>query len=168
MRVPRAFLSAAAERRQNLSNNWGVAQWHGAKVPPNEDYAGPVVFIALEGGTGINNRIQAMRKERGYLFEFEDGFFLLTCALDLCGSNDGEALCQALVKLTSNPGLIVIDTLARSMGDGDENTAKDMGKFVGNLDFLRAETGAHVMVIHHSGKDESKGAGGSGSLRAGG
>ena len=56
--------------------------WHGNNVPPNEDYAGPVVFIALEGGSGINNRIEAMRKECPDLFEFKTCFFLLTCTLD--------------------------------------------------------------------------------------
>lgn len=41
-----------------------------------------------------------------------------------------------------------------------------VGQFVRSVDHLREATGAHVMVIHHSGKDASKGARGSGSLRA--
>lgn len=52
------------------------------------------------------------------------------------------------------------------MGNGDENTARDMGAFIRNVDSLRNATGAHLMIIHHSGKDTSKGARGSGSLRA--
>jgi hypothetical protein len=61
---------------------------------------------------------------------------------------------------------VVIDTLARSMGAGDENTAKDAAMFVRNCDLIREATGAHVMVIHHTGKDEDRGARGSSALRA--
>ena len=41
-----------------------------------------------------------------------------------------------------------------------------MGLFVQSVDAIREATGAHVAVIHHSGKDAAKGARGSGSLRA--
>jgi hypothetical protein len=64
------------------------------------------------------------------------------------------------------PALVVIDTLARSMGAGDENTAKDAAQFLRNCDLIRDATGAHVMVIHHTGKDEDRGARGSSALRA--
>jgi RecA-family ATPase len=85
--------------------------------------------------------------------------------LDLCGATDAEELVKVFDHLPSRLGLVVIDTLARTMGDGDENTARDMGAFVRSLDHIRNATGAHVMVIHHSGKDASRGARGSGSLR---
>lgn len=96
-----------------------------------------------------------------------DNLILLPSGLDLCTSDDSQWLVEMiLTKLPKRPSLIVVDTLARAMGNGDENTAKDMGQFVRSIDHLRAKTGAHVMVIHHSGKDASKGARGSGSLRA--
>ena len=62
--------------------------------------------------------------------------------------------------------LIVIDTLARVMGGGDENTAPDIADLFRNLDLIRRATGAHVMLIHHSGKDAGRGARGHSSLRA--
>jgi len=142
--------------------------WHGCKVPPSEDYAGVVVYIACEGGSGIRNRIEAIRRERPDLMEcteIDGGFLLLPTSVNFHGSDDAIALLRALED-SKRIGLIVIDTLARAMGAGDENTAKDMGSFIGNIDALRQETGAHVMVIHHSGKDRSRGARGSGSLRA--
>lgn len=61
--------------------------------------------------------------------------------------------------------LIVVDTLARSF-EGEENSASDMGAFVRACDRIRAETGATVLVVHHSGKDADKGARGSSALRA--
>jgi hypothetical protein len=138
-------------------------QWHGSKVRDWRACPGSVVYVAGEGGAGINNRIEAIRRDRPDLAD--TGFLLLSTTLDLCTSEDAQHLVDALSDEVP-PSLIVIDTLARSMGNGDENTAKDMGAFVRSVDFLREKTGAHVMVIHHSGKDTSKGARGSGSLRA--
>ena len=137
--------------------------WHGSRIHQPEQ----VVYIAAEGGTGLNNRIEAMRRHnRDLIAAAGPNFVLLPEGLDLCTGNDATALIEMLSTAGIRPGLIVIDTLARVMGNGDENTAKDMGQLVRSVDQLRAETGAHVMVIHHSGKDASKGARGSGSLRA--
>lgn len=141
--------------------------WHGHKVPVKLGHVGPVVYVACEGGNGLNNRIEAVRKNDSALAAAaEPNFLLLPTILDLCGSNDAAALIEAIGNRCKSPSLIIIDTLAMAFGSGDENTAKDMGLFIANCTRLRAETGAHVMVIHHSGKDTSKGARGSGSLRA--
>lgn len=134
--------------------------WHGHRVPAGEKWAGPVLYIASEGGTGIRNRMEAMRRENPELDG--DNLILLPTRLDLCTSDDSQWLVEMiLTKLPRKPSLMVVDTLARAMGNGDENTAKDMGQFVRSVDHLREATGAHVMVIHHSGKDASKGARGS-------
>jgi hypothetical protein len=61
--------------------------------------------------------------------------------------------------------MVVIDTLSRAMQGGDENGPKDMTAFVANCDQLR-HAGPHLMVVHHCGKDEAKGARGHSSLRA--
>jgi RecA/RadA recombinase len=141
--------------------------WYGHKVPTIHNYAGPVVYVACEGGVGLSNRIEAIRRNDPDLAEgAESNFVLLPTMLDLCGSNDAAALIEAIEQKCFDPSLIVIDTLAMAFGGGDENTAKDMGLFIANCIRLRSETGSHVMVIHHSGKDTSKGARGSGSLRA--
>jgi RecA-family ATPase len=42
----------------------------------------------------------------------------------------------------------------------------DMTSFVRNMDTLRQTTGAHLMVVHHTGKDAARGARGHNSLRA--
>lgn len=143
--------------------------WHGSRVPAGDKHAGPVIYVASEGGSGIHNRIEAMRRDNPDLMrrvEERGDFLLLKTGLDLCTSDDSQWLAEAIGSMPRKPSLIVVDTLARAMGNGDENTAKDMGQFVRSVDHLREVTGAHVMVIHHSGKDASKGARGSGSLRA--
>ena len=62
--------------------------------------------------------------------------------------------------------LIVIDTLAYAMAGGEENSAKEMGVAVDGMQKLRNEVGASILLIHHSGKDRSKGARGSSVLKA--
>lgn len=144
--------------------------WHGVRVAGmgDREWPGQVYYLALEGGSGFSNRICAMRSERPDIFERIESagdFVPWPVAIDLHGTTDGQAIADAINETSEPTALIVIDTLARAMGDGDENTAKDMGQFVRNVDLIRKQTGAHVMVIHHSGKDTSKGARGSGSLR---
>jgi len=51
--------------------------------------------------------------------------------------------------------LIVIDTLNLSIGDGDENSARDMGIVIGNAQRLAKITGAHVLIIHHVGTNDN-------------
>jgi hypothetical protein len=62
--------------------------------------------------------------------------------------------------------LVVIDTLSRAMAGGNENSPEDMTALISNCDRIRDTTGAHVCIIHHSGKDEARGARGHSSLRA--
>ena len=62
--------------------------------------------------------------------------------------------------------MIVVDTLSRALAGGDENGSVDMTSFISNCDVLRNASGAHIMIVHHSGKDSAKGARGHSSLRA--
>eukprot|EP00918_Siedleckia_nematoides_P046275 GHVU01101453.1.p1 GENE.GHVU01101453.1~~GHVU01101453.1.p1 ORF type:complete len:375 (+),score=27.24 GHVU01101453.1:26-1150(+) len=133
-------------------------EWRGHKVK-----AGPVIYVAAEGGAGIQNRLSAIRKAKPELNACK-GFYLLPTSLDLHGVDDATALCLAIP--CAQAALIVIDTMARSMGGGDENSARDVSQFVRNLDAIRASTGAHVLVVHHSGKNVNAGARGSSALRA--
>jgi hypothetical protein len=104
--------------------------WHGNKVKDWQSCPGPVVYVAGEGGAGINNRIEAMRRNNPAVAKhIEDNteFLLLFTTLDLCTSEDAQHLVEAMSEADgAKPSLIVIDTLARSMGNGDENTAKDI------------------------------------------
>lgn len=144
--------------------------WHGVKVAGmgGRTSPGKVYYLALEGGSGIKNRTCAMRQERSDIFDrigSGGDFVLWPTSIDLHGATDGMAIATAIEECQQLTALVVIDTLARAMGDGDENTAKDMGQIIRNVDLIRERTGAHVMVVHHSGKDARKGARGSGSLR---
>jgi hypothetical protein len=87
----------------------------------------------------------------------------------LCHSDDDvKSLIVAVHELSSQAdppiALIVIDTLARAMGSGDENSSADMGALLRNAAKIQNSTGAHVLLVHHAGKDSTKGARGHSSL----
>lgn len=137
--------------------------WNGHKVKK-----GLVVYVAAEGGRGFRKRIAAFRKHHGI---DKLPFALVPCPIDLHATpGDSRALIDLVKEAEAAAGepcvLIVVDTLARAMGAGDENTSVDMGLLVRHCDRLRAATGATVNLIHHTGKDKARGARGSSALRA--
>jgi hypothetical protein len=76
-----------------------------------------------------------------------------------------QELGQIIAELPEKPAMIVIDTFARAMMGGDENSAQDVGAFNNAVEALIESTGACVAVIHHSGKNKAAGARGSSALR---
>lgn len=125
---------------------------------------GKVLYIAAEGGLGLVERLQAFT--RHYSLKESPPLYLIPCGINLCNQ---DADTQEIVKeasLLDNVEIIVIDTLARAMAGGNENSPDDMGAFVKNCDLIREKTKAHVLIVHHSGKDTSKGSRGHSSLRA--
>ena len=128
---------------------------------------GRVLYLACEGGVkSYGPRIEAIRNAKSELYDagVADHFLLLPTPVDLHGDKDVDAISAALPNLDF--ALIVVDTLAMSMGGGSENDSADMGKYIQNIFELKARYNCHVMIIHHSGKDKSKGSRGHSSLRA--
>jgi hypothetical protein len=129
---------------------------------------GPVLYVAAEGACTMRGRFQADAKHFG---RTADHLALVSQPLDLLEpSADIDALIQTARHIERELGeplvLIVVDTLARVMAGGDENTGVDMGRLIAGCDRLRQSTGAHVALVHHLGKDLSRGARGHSSMRA--
>lgn len=137
----------------------GRTWWGGRTVQP-----GLVVYIATEGGYGVRNRLVALRGRYGG--ENTVNLALIPCPVDLSGRGaDVQPLLDAIAAV-GRPSLIVLDTLSRALHGGDENSSEGMGDFIKNADRLRTATGAHLMAVHHAGKNSEKGARGHSSLRA--
>jgi hypothetical protein len=77
-------------------------------------------------------------------------------AVNMLDQGDADKLSATLRSLGEPVRLLVIDTLARNMPGGNENSPEDMGRFVGLLDRLRAEFGCACLVLHHSGHDHKE------------
>jgi hypothetical protein len=60
--------------------------------------------------------------------------------------------------------LIIIDTLARSFGGGNENASEDMGAFITAAGAIQGRYECGLLVVHHAGKDATKGLRGHSSL----
>lgn len=128
----------------------------------------PVLYVAAEGASTMRARFQADGRHFGRKAQ---RLAMVSQSLNLLEpSEDIDALIATARRIAQEVGeplgLIVVDTLARVMAGGDENAAVDMGRLIGGCDRLREATGAHVCLVHHMGKDLSRGARGHSSLRA--
>jgi hypothetical protein len=61
--------------------------------------------------------------------------------------------------------MVIFDTLSYLFAGGDENAASDAVLVLQRIGRIQDETGAHVMLLHHPGKDKTKGARGSSALK---
>ena len=130
--------------------------WHGRSVQQ-----GSVFYFLGEGRGRFKTRLEAWGQYHGQQAKIE----LSEGVIDLCESDQLRLVQQALRDHRKNPTLIIIDTLARHYSS-DENSASEMNKFIRHLDELRSEFNTAVLVVHHSGKDSSRGARGSSAFRA--
>lgn len=134
-------------------------EWRGRKT-----LKAPVIYVIGEGVGGWPARVFTWMQERseGAVAEF----YTVPQAVPITEADDLSALVETITGVCERPGLIVLDTLARNFGSGDENSTQDMSRFITSIDKLRDATGAHVCLVHHTGKDSEKGARGSSVLRA--
>lgn len=134
------------------------AEWHGIKVKP-----GKAIYVAAEGSYGLARRAVGWWRTRGRDLS-KPKFKIVPHTISLI-SADLDQLIQQIISLKTRPTFIVIDTLARTFGAGDENKQADMNAYVSAADRLREATGAHVMIVHHTGVHADKRERGSNVLR---
>ncbi|HBN7290793.1 TPA: AAA family ATPase [Escherichia coli] len=136
--------------------------WGGRRV-----VHGAVMYVVGEGGIGVPRRIKAWELVNS---EQVKNLYLVNRPIFPAAPSDVDEMVIAARQVEQETGkpvrMIILDTLARCFGGSDENDARDMGAFVHGCDELKRRTGATVLVIHHSGKDETKGARGSSAFRA--
>jgi hypothetical protein len=108
-----------------------------------------ICYIAAEGEGGFAARLLALREAMG---DAGENFRYIAQRATLgAPADDLEHAIEAARHMRAD--IIVPDTLARTFGTGEENSATDMGAFVASMDRIREETGAHVAVIHHGRRD---------------
>ena len=131
-----------------------------------------VVYVAAEAGESILRRFHAWRchkvdDSRKNPIPLE----ILTRGVNLLDSAEIGAFIEILraleQKYGQKIGLVVFDTLSRSIPGGKENSPEDMSKVVKCVEMLRYEFGAAVVLIAHTGKNEEAGVRGHSSIHAG-
>ena len=129
---------------------------------------GLVLYLATESPASVVMRLKAYQRHRGLRVP---GLIVVRSPINLFdGQADTTALLNLVDELETEHGekvvLIIGDTLARLAAGANENAGQDMGVVVRNIDAIRASTGAAVLLIHHCGKDASRGMRGWSGLRA--
>lgn len=140
----------------------GGLEWHGKRTEKR-----PVIYVCAEGQYGFGVRALAWRQSRGDGADISQ-FHVLPVAVNFMEPANLRLLVDAVRRFIPSAverPVIAIDTLARNFGDGNENDTKDMNRFVASANILQRDLGAHVLLIHHTGKDDSKGERGAYSLR---
>ncbi len=123
--------------------------WQSCRVVP-----GRVLYVAGEGRTGV------IRRCRGWCSYYEalgENVFLGRSPVQLIDAANTGQLEEYLA--ADQWSLIVLDTLARNFGAGNDNDQRDMSAAIANADRIREKTGATVLIVHHSpleGRDEGK------------
>ena len=122
---------------------------------------GGVIYQAGEGGRGVIKRLLAQRIHFKIPEEEEIPFILLPAKVDLFSKEGDTAAfideCKIHEMAMGCPlHLIVIDTLSKASAGAEENSGKDMGTILDNIDRIRNATGAHVQLVHHMNADGKK------------
>ena len=160
---------APATFKSFLAIDWALSIAHGIDWNGRPTSQGAVVYLAMEGQSGIAVRAEAWHRDRQL---DDDGvpFYAVTTPIGMAMEDAPDVLqLRHAIEDTLggvSPDLIVVDTLARSFaGSGaDENSATDMGMFIRSCDLMKEWFDCTVLAVHHSGKDSDKGLRGSSSL----
>jgi hypothetical protein len=123
---------------------------------------GAVGWLAAEAEGSMRNRGHAYAKHHG--LEAPPQLHILGTGIDLTNTEQIKTLAESAVPFALS--LIIVDTLAAAAGGANENSGEDMNPVLDNCKLIHEITGASVLLIHHSGKDETKGSRGWSGIKA--
>lgn len=132
--------------------------WHGFTTRQKK-----VLYICAEGQYGFGSRALVWQQERAAGRD-TDQFVLLPVPVNFLQPDAVGKLIEDMRRFLGDVGLVIIDTLARNFGTGDENKTQDMNAFVKGVSRLTSD--AMVLIVHHTGKDDGKDERGSSAFRA--
>lgn len=123
---------------------------------------GPVLYVAAEGKRGLKRRRRAFLDHHGVEEPGRDHW--LPKPVDVIDRESARAL--ATIATDFEAVLTVIDTVARCIPGGDENSSQAMGAVLQAADWIRQESGGAVALVHHPPESADK-LRGHGSLEGG-
>lgn len=135
----------------------GECEWFGRRITQ-----APVTYVCLEGEAGMGKRAKAWSLHHNK--PVPDALRFITQPFDLL-SDDVPELAKAITAGGAG-GLVIIDTLNRAAPGADENSSVDMGNLIAASKRLQSLVGGLVLLVHHTGKDTTKGLRGHSSLYA--
>jgi hypothetical protein len=137
----------------------GDYDWFGRRVRQC-----PVTYCAFEGEGGIGKRVKAWGQY--HKKPLPEAMRFITQSFDLLNHSDVNDLAKAVQSAGGAGGLVILDTLNRAAPGADENSSVDMGNIIAAAKRLQSLAGGLVLLVHHTGKDATKGLRGHSSLYA--
>jgi KaiC/GvpD/RAD55 family RecA-like ATPase len=122
-----------------------------------------VVYVCAEGFSGFLNRLRAYSEANSVDLSAID-FGIIADVPNLLKLDHIQVAEQ--VEASGGADIIIIDTFAQVTPGANENGAEDMGKALSHCRELHEKTGAMVLLVHHAGKDASRGARGWSGIKA--
>lgn len=134
-------------------------EWRGRRVKQ-----GAVAYIAAEGADGFRKRVAAYALKNGTDLASVP-MTVLSASPNLMEKDDARDIVLG-IRASGGADVVIVDTFAQTTPGANENAGEDVGKALGHCKRIHEQTGALVVLIHHSGKDATKGARGWSGLRA--
>lgn len=125
--------------------------WRGLTV-----HQGGAVYVCAEGKNGFRKRARAYAQQNGLDID-SIGMHVIADAPSLLDKTDVADLIASIA--TCGPvKVVVLDTLAQVTAGANENSGEDMGRALKAAQAVSKYFGCLVLLVHHSGKDETRGA----------
>jgi hypothetical protein len=149
------IVGAPGRGKSFLALDIGLSVATGRPCGAREVKAGGVIYLSAEGQAGMRRRIKAARIHHNIPPDIP--FVFVPASPDLLNGSDTSKLIAtvevARKAMGGDPVLIIIDTLARTFGGGQENDGQDMGRYISNATKLQEAFGGFVLVVHHTPKN---------------
>jgi hypothetical protein len=133
--------------------------WRGFKTKQ-----GRVIIVVAEGAGFFHQRALAYAQHHDTRLD-SLGIGVISDAPNLMQKEEVKSVVEQIRKF-GKVDVIIVDTLAQASAGANENSGEDMGVVLANCKALHRATGAVIVLVHHVGKDESRGARGWSGLKA--
>ena len=155
-----ALYGPSASGKSFLATDLSVAiaegkHWFGMRTMQST-----VIYVALEGESGFKNRVAAWELENNRTLPAN--MFMVMQPFQITNPTDVNELAATV----PHGCVVIVDTLNRAAPTSDENSSKEMGEILQACKWLQGLIGGLVVLVHHTGKDTTKGARGHSSLFA--
>lgn len=126
-----------------------------------------VVYAAGEGAIGIEKyRRPSWRSSKMIPVKQRLPFYSISEVPQIREPDNVLAFIKAIEDRGIKPGFVVLDTMSRMLAGMDENSSSDASVAVEAVDAIKRALGCTVIVLHHTGKDSTRGERGSSVFRA--
>ena len=124
-----------------------------------------VLYVVAEGVGGFNSRIRAYCHQYGLAASELNIDIISDVTPNLSNAGSVTNLIRD-IKQAGPYDLIVMDTFAQVTPGANENSGEDIGVALDYCKKISTASGAMVLLVHHSGKDASKGSRGWSGIKA--